>query len=819
MVDPLNAWWAQQLVLCGWAFEPDPTAVSAELASERLVHLGVEERSELGWRLLEAFTPGQPNPLCQLDALELLALAAAAGWLPTEQVRAWVKRLGEEICTHHRDLDDWLKALLAVRSGEGWVRGDDGFYEACEALARLEQDGDGVTWEMLAARLARRESLAALWPSAPGESVWRLRAAFAPTLALPPSPGLDWPDVATWLGEVWQVHDRDELIRLILWLAGQGDRYGWDLDASRLLEQDPDQRQAWLAGLQDAKPYGHVLLTFVARGEPLEWAAWDWLRLVELAYAGWCLEWLSQQEAEDFAGHALDLLSRRYSDWLALANAYQRGRSLFDGRDLSGEVTRDWALLLQSPESPWREPLAGLLDEPLRERSRAAMRAWRREPRHWVLALASIREPDLLFRQGIAPPPSAARRDDARGYLRETLGLFPDDGADGLRRYWLPAQAHHLNQLAADASHSALPRTHTPFGEPQPAAVAQRNALAACSRHAATIHMAEKYAFYLQMTLDSDEFDAAALADQAESLRGVLCRFYPDARRLLSAWAAWESVLPDGDGPLLSHEICWHRDDPGSPFHWLDWTPGAWHEPGDRPSLPRFTALALVGPLNTSAWSEPLPESPRECEAIREWLDSHYGLHGPESVAEFLDFLLGSGDRQEYQINYAPYTLNAARLASEIATLESDDCGEEERNHLLRLARVRDNEDGCNDIDMTAWDVAQAVDLAIAARQLNWLDEAAFAAALERAMRLAGEHYGGWSAYARGLYAGFSFFMGETAERADFLASFREALVAWLTGAPPLAGAWASLDFPGARPRHWAPMHIDTLPGDARTLH
>ncbi len=120
---------------------------------------------------------------------------------------------------------------------------------------------------------------------------------------------------------------------------------------------------------------------------------------------------------------------------------------------------------------------------------------------------------------------------------------------------------------------------------------------------------------------------------------------------------------------------------------------------------------------------------------------------------------------------------------------------------------------------MTAWDVAQAVDLAIAARQLNWLDEAAFAAALERAMRLAGEHYGGWSAYARGLYTGFSFFMGETEERADFLASFREALVAWLTGAPPLAGAWASLDFPGARPRHWAPMHIDTLPGDARTLH
>ena len=43
--------------------------------------------------------------------------------------------------------------------------------------------------------------------------------------------------------------------------------------------------------------------------------------------------------------------------------------------------------------------------------------------------------------------------------------------------------------------------------------------------------------------------------------------------------------------------------------------------------------------------------------------------------------------------------------------------------------------------------------------------------------------------------------------------------VAWLAAAPPLAGPWASLEFPGARPSHWAPMHIDTLPGDSRTLH
>ncbi len=151
--------------------------------------------------------------------------------------------------------------------------------------------------------------------------------------------------------------------------------------------------------------------------------------------------------------------------------------------------------------------------------------------------------------------------------------------------------------------------------------------------------------------------------------------------------------------------------------------------------------------------------------------------------------------------------------------LESGDCSEEDRNHLLRLQRVRDNTDGCNELDMTAWDVAQAVDLAIAGRQLGWLDDDAFSRVLERAHGLAAAHYGSWTAYASGLYAGFSFFMGETPEREAFLGSFRQALVAWLSGAPPLTGPWASLDFPGARPRHWAPMHIDTLPGDVKTLH
>ena len=78
MVDPLNAWWAQQLVLCGWAFEPDPTVVDASMAATRLAELGCADRGELGWRLVAALVPGAENAAEQLAALELLALATAA---------------------------------------------------------------------------------------------------------------------------------------------------------------------------------------------------------------------------------------------------------------------------------------------------------------------------------------------------------------------------------------------------------------------------------------------------------------------------------------------------------------------------------------------------------------------------------------------------------------------------------------------------------------------------------------------------------------------------------------------------------------------
>ncbi|MEQ6916702.1 DUF1266 domain-containing protein [Halomonas aquatica] len=820
MVDPFNAWWAQQLVLCDWAFAPDPLTVDADAAVERLAALGIVDRGELGWCLMETLgTGGHLDPARLLTGLELVALGGGAGWLGEKRAGDWAQRLAEEISAHHASLDAWLEALLHARSADGWVRGDDGFVDACEALAALEHDGDGVTWEMLQEWLAIHPREAAFWPTAPEHQVWRLRAAFSPVLELPAG-ALDWQGLEAWLIEAWQIRDRDDLVRSLLWLAAQGDRQGWDLDASRLLEADAEERRRWKEALSgEERGYGRVLLGLLDQGEPLEWGAWDWLRLVDLAWAGTCLGWLDEQEAHDFALHGADLLLRRYSDWGALVRAYQRGRSLFEGRNLLPSLEADWSLLLQSPVSPWRPALQGLISDELIEGSRVAMRAWRRDPRHWALALAAVREPEFAARQGPMTELPAARREEARRYLIETLDLHADEGVEALSRYWLPAQAHHLNQLAADAAHGALPPAETPFGRPTPEEISSRDDLRQASRHAATIHMAEKFAFHLQMAMDSGDFDARRLAGLTGALKGSLCRFYPDARRLLQAWAHWESLLPEPEQPPMVAEIRWHLDDPGSLFHWLDWRGGEWHEPGPRPTLAHFTAMALVGPLNSPAWSLPQPESERECTAIREWVDGHYALPGEAELAEFLEYLIEVGDRQEFQINYAPYTLNHGRLVSEIATLESGDCSEEEGAHLLRLKRVRDNEDGCTDIDLAAWDIAQAVDLAIAGRQLGWLGEAPFLRLLERAHALASEHYAGWEEYARGLHAGFSFFMGETPERESFLAGFRQALVAWLSGAPPLVGAWASLDFPGARPRHWAPLHIDTLPGDSRTLH
>ncbi|GHB27771.1 DUF1266 domain-containing protein [Salinicola rhizosphaerae] len=798
MRELLSRWWARQLTLCGWPAVGDPRrALSRDAAFERLMAAGIGDRDELTWRLWESVADDHDPALARLAALELLALGATLGWISAAAETAWLQYLATEITRRYASLGRWLEALTVHR--------DPILGEAAQDLRLAERQGRGVDWSTLTVRLNEcSETDISLWQS----DLWRARAAFAPVLDWPMSFSADEQRLRQrLLREEGEVSDRAGLMASLWWLSAQGDRYGWDMDARRLAREGQSEALTWLSTLGEQRDYGRVLLAFLADGEPLDWAAWDWLRLIDQAYWGHAAGWLGEDEAAAFAAHALDLLQQRYADWREVAKAYQRGRSLFEGRDQRAQFDADWERLLISPVSPWQKPLGEVLSVSRREAARARVRQREDSADAWVLAIAAVREPDLVHRRGLDDAVVPQRREEACRYLDDVLGLREDEGIDGLSRFWMPAQAHHLNQLAADAR----------------ARGGRQRALAACAEHAATIVMAEKYAFYLLMAADSGRYAAGQIESLARAFRDVLSRFYVSPEQMLKAWQAWEAAL-SGEEPMdeapLADDLAWHLADPGSRFVAL--TPSAaliWQEPGPRPTLSRFTAIALAGPLNEALWQTPRPVSFQERQALADWLDMQYGLQGAEGLANFLDFLVEAGDRQEYQINYAPYTLNRARLEAEIAILESGECGDEERVHLARLQRVRDNDAHCNDVDMTAWDAAQLVDLALAGRQLGWLDESRLGHYLDSASRLAGSRYSGWRDYAEGLFSGFAFFMDNTPERGAFLVRFREALNAWLNAEPLLAGAWASLDFPASAGSHWTPLHIDILPGEPEHLH
>lgn len=804
----LVQWWARQLTLCGWPEVGDPRqAIPRDLALERLAAFGIGDRDEFAWRLWESITDTREPALSRLAALELLALGSVTEWSDRRAVMAWLVHLARAIIVEYPSLQRWVDELSRLD--------DPVVNAAARDLVEAERQGRGVAWAALKRRVREydAETTETLW----NDDLWRARAAFAPVLYWPFSPDeSESRKQRRLLREELEIEGRNHLIETLYWLACQGHRHGWEMDAVRLAREGASAAREWLASLEDQQDYGRVLVRFLNDGEPLEWAAWDWLRLIDQAYLGFCAGWLTAEETENFAAHAVDLLQQRYTDWRAVANAYQRGRSLFEGRDLRPDFATDWARLLEASASPWGRPLADSLDEKRRLAARQAMQKRHASPDAWILAMASVREPDLVQRCRLDEELGMTRRQEAERYLRDVLGLRREEGLSGLARFWMPAQAHHLNQLAADALHAVGVSSSGGDG-------GRQKRLAACANHAATIVMAEKYAFYLLMAADSGRYSQEEIQGQVQSLCDVLSRFYSDPSRLLAAWSAWEAVLSQEDAPeegSLKDDIDWHLRDPGSRFHWL--TPSqelTWQEPGPRPTLAQFTAIALAGPLNEAAWQIPQPLALEDRLALQEWIEHQYALQGASGLVEFLNFLAGAGDRQEYQINYAPYTLNRPRLEEEIAILESGECAEEERIHLLRLRRVRDNACRCNDEDLTAWDIAQLVDLAMAGRQLDWLDAGEFTHYLEVASRLAEKHYGSWQAYAEGLYSGFGFFMDDTPERETFLVRFREALDAWLTATPLLAGSWASLDFPGQTGRHWTPFHVDVLPGEPHRLH
>ncbi|WP_456269948.1 DUF1266 domain-containing protein [Kushneria sp. AK178] len=754
--ESLQTWCAQRLASHGWHREvPPERAMSVSRALARLRSMDIEEPGALGWQMVGRVDQAQRD-----EAVTMLVLAFNAQWLDESALSQWL----------------------------GWLK-------------------EGASQPP--------------WPDQGDSVIWRARAPFGPIMIdSPDSAALERERTGHFLDRVWSIHDREELIRMLLWLAGQGHRHGWELDHQRLTAMTRAQRLKWHARMAPQATYAATLEALVVQGQPRDVAAWDWLRLVDLAWAGMAMGWLDQEEARGFAAHGVDLLSCRYESWHDVALAWQRGRSLHEGLDLMENVTADWQLLLEAPDGPWQRPLHQLLDDDLRRRSRAMIRELRRSARHWALAVASVREPDLLYRQHVAPAVGDDHRRQSREYLTDILDWRPEEGVAGLSRFWMPGQVHHLNQLASDARHGRLPETATPFGTPSAELLACRQSLAACASVSATIFMAEKYAFHLQMFESADYGETERLTRYYTRLAATLSRHYRDMDTMLEAWAQWERLLPeDSSQGSLAEDIEWHRHDPGSPFHWLTAPAGVHDEPGRRPSLSRFTALSLSGPLNTVLWGEPERQYGAQANDIREWLESHYGISADTQLTRFLDFLVEAGDRQEYLINYAPYTLNQRRLAQEIAVLESADRSEDENVHLERLRRVLNNDHQCNDIDMAAWDIAQLVDLAAAARQVGWLSVEGLHYYLDQALTLASRHYSGWWAYGRGMLAGYSFFMMATPEREQFLAEFSQAMTAWQTGLPPLAGCWASLDFPGHRLGRWPPLHADTLPGDARVLH
>lgn len=757
MKESLQIWCAQRLASHGWHREvPPERGISVPRALARLRSMEIEEPGALGWQMIGRLDQAQRD-----EAVTMLVLAFNAQWLDEQALSQWLT---------------WLK------------------------------EGGGAQ---------------APWPDDGDSAIWRARAPFAPIMVdSMAAAGLERERTGHFLSQVWSIHERDELIRMLLWLAGQGHRHGWELDHQRFEAMSTAERLQWHARMASQATYAATLEAFVVHGQPCDVAAWDWLRLVDLAWAGMAMGWLDQEEARNFAAHGVDLLTRRYDNWHAVALAWQRGRSLHEGLDLMENFVEDWQLLLDASDSPWQRPLHQLLDDDLRDRSRAMICGLRSSARHWALAVASVRESDLLYRQSTAPAVSEEQRRQSREYLYEILDWRPEEGLAGLSRFWMPGQVHHLNQLASDALHDRLPEIDTPFGMPSPELLAYRQELAACASVSATIIMAEKYAFHLQMFESADYGEDELLTRYYTRLAATLDRHYLCVDAMLEAWVRWEKTLPeDSTQESLVEDIEWHRHDPGSPFHWLTAPTGFQKEPGRRPPLSRFTALSLSGPLNAVLWGEPDRQYGVQASEIRDWLDSHYGLGGTASLIRFLDFLVEAGDRQEYLINYGPYTLNQRRLRQEIAVLESAERSEDEGVHLERLRRVLKNDHHCNDIDMAAWDIAQLVDLAAAGRQLGWLSAEKFHHYLDQALQLASRHYSDWWAYGKGMLAGYSFFMVATPERDHFLAEFNHAMTAWQTGLPPLAGCWASLDFPGTQPRRWPPLHADTLPGDARILH
>lgn len=624
-----------------------------------------------------------------------------------------------------------------------------------------------------------------------------------------------WPDVQATLNEYWQVHSGKDCRQLLYWLAGQGQRYAWQLDVAWLQQADETDREVWRTELpEDSAAYAE-LLSNLEPATQLDVAAWDWVRMADLALAGYLAGYLTQTEWRTFSLMALWLLRSQYASWQDLAKSYLLGYKLWQTQtdySLSPEIEATWKLLLESPFSPFQQlnwqDLS--LDHPDFRDARANFSAQLDDPFLLACLVASLRD-DACILTGLAPDELPEERsDEARDYLFAGLDIHPDENLTStLARFWQPGRVHHYDQLALNCrinkkprlarNLAAVPEVWEIWGKQSPE-------LAELVKYPAGVVMAEKYAFYLVKAEETQHYSDAEKQPLILALKDYLSWHYSSAKEMLIAWQGWDKVLSktEEEKPLLS-ELAWHLKDPGSLFHFIPWKRPAvsFIEPGKPVSEADLATLNLVGSLTGIHWSWPekLPAWPRD--ELKNLLQDTHLFQTGDDLIDYLHHLLHAGDRQEYLIAFSPFTLNEARLDMEIETHEQEERDEEQEAYYQRLLRVKHNSLGINDVDLTAWDMVQLVDLAVAGYQLDWLDDAQLREWLAKVRKLITEEYHGWDDFARALLAGYNFFMNESEQRDELLETFSQRLLSLLIAVPPQVGLWYTLAWPGERARDW----------------
>lgn len=799
----------------------------------------------------------QPSARRWLASLDLLIDAANLDWLTPAEADSWLQLYGQRLAASYPNKSSLITALhqedLRVVNLTSWQQNliENWCAFVFAAPQQLEQELDLTQPQFQPLQVRTSPMGYALAVRASSFVVYQQDLTDPASLK-----DKFWPDVEATLNEHWQVHSSQDCKQLLYWLAGQGQRYAWQLDTAWLLQASEPDRALWQAEMpEEQQNYAEALLnlpevllnsTSAEMGTAYpDVAAWDWVRMADLALAGYLAGYLSATEGRNFALMAVWLLRSRYASWQAIADSYLLGYKLWQaqtGISFSPHLETTWQQLLSLPFSPMQQlDWCKLnLDHIDFRAAKTSFAAGLDDPLVLVGLLASVRDESGLL-TGLAPNDlSPARSAEAQEYLFSSLKLSEHASlTSSLARFWQPGLVHHYDQLALNCRIQKQPQLAP--GLPQVAEIEdiwhlQTPELAALTKQPAAIAMVEKYAFYLLKAQEAAQYPALEVRQLAVAVQNYLSWHYSSAWDLLQAWYAWEEVLSQAatEKDLLP-ELNWHRQDAGSLFKFLRWRqpPVSFIEPGTAVSEADLATLNLVGPLTGIHWSWPeqLPTAlSTELKLIL--LETHL-LQTASDLHDYLDYLYHAGDRQEYLVAYAPFTLNPEHLEQELAanapvaeaalleeteavTLAEQD--EEQASHYQRLLRVQHNAYSVNDLDLTAWDMAQLVDLAIAGYQVNWLSAAELKDWLARVRQLLVQEYSGWDEFALALLAGYNFFMPESSRRAEQLEIFSQRLLSLLVAVPPQVGLWYTLAWPGDKNRKWEQAAIVLSSGQQR-LH